>query len=442
MQVYSGENMNIHKWVLALVIVAHASAAAAQTAGDCDRFMKFGIYDKSSQLNSEARFRQIQEFVKNNQFESAQDARDRSAKLGLDISGILELKFSGKDSSTNFSEWKQEFERATSDVAIERGLTLVTEEKISDRITELVKACIGKDGVHLYVVPSADGELFNIEANYITTGSAHPATKVKSFEVSPADVAATCKPKPGALKALAMQGFTTSCRRRKDQTVSIALNTGDGTRSVLFEAYRAPKPSITFTGSPERINPGESVQLRWKVTNAEKVSLGTSITAAETVADEWKQDFQPQVTTEYRLVVLTEDGQKLSRTITVVVNPPPPVLTGGNVRFRTTDDDKDHDTNVAVSVRCGTTTIASTSGSYGKFDDNTDNGPFGLNVHERRRKADISGQCHLYIIENPNGNDEWHFNWELRLTFSDGSELVSNGSGNLDRDRNTLSKVL
>ena len=128
------------------------------------------------------------------------------------------------------------------------------------------------------------------------------------------------------------------------------------------------------------------------------------------------------------------------------MKPPPPrapVLTSAAVHFHTTDDDKDHDTNVWVGIKCAGSTVASVSGTFGHFPDNSDSGWKSLNVTEAIKKADLFGQCQAVLVEAPKGHDEWHFNWSIQAGFSDGtSKQWDFSGGNVDHDRTTISQPL
>jgi hypothetical protein len=125
--------------------------------------------------------------------------------------------------------------------------------------------------------------------------------------------------------------------------------------------------------------------------------------------------------------------------------PPPPVLTQARVNFYTTDDNKDGDTRVTVSIDCNNRSIASVSDTWGEFKDNTDSDWKDLSVVENLEKDKIIGShsCKATLIESPNGHDEWHFLWTLELIFSD-KTVVSTPRfhGNVDYDRTTLKENL
>ena len=83
-----------------------------------------------------------------------------------------------------------------------------------------------------------------------------------------------------------------------------------------------------------------------------------------------------------------------------------PALTDKSILFRTNDDDKDADTKVTVEVRDNTGELfARISNSFGKFDDQTTNGPFDLELLNRPDKRHVDGGNVLIRID-PKGNDE------------------------------------
>lgn len=114
----------------------------------------------------------------------------------------------------------------------------------------------------------------------------------------------------------------------------------------------------------------------------------------------------------------------------------PPHLTGARVFFHTTNDNKDHDTDV-VNVVFDAGTVASVSSNFGgEFRDPGYNGPLGMTVVAPQPINRVNGVCRAELTEQPNGHDERHFNWWVELTFSSGQTIRSaTGDGNVDHDR-------
>lgn len=122
--------------------------------------------------------------------------------------------------------------------------------------------------------------------------------------------------------------------------------------------------------------------------------------------------------------------------------PPPPkiVLTDAAVNFFTTNDNKDGDTKVHVYLICGGNTVATVSDTWGEFDDNSESGWKYLSVIEYPPKDTVIGNCRVELVEEPNGHDEWHFNWRLELRFSDSTtKRFDFSGGDVDYDRTTRS---
>ena len=108
---------------------------------------------------------------------------------------------------------------------------------------------------------------------------------------------------------------------------------------------------------------------------------------------------------------------------------PNAVLSGATVSFHTHDDDKDHDTNVTVTVRQHDGTIAAhLSDPFGHFADHSDSGPFNLELFNPGTRGEVQGGNFTVRID-PVGNDTWRFNMVLDLRFSDGSHMNSGVDG-------------
>jgi hypothetical protein len=95
-------------------------------------------------------------------------------------------------------------------------------------------------------------------------------------------------------------------------------------------------------------------------------------------------------------------------------------LVKASVRFHTTDNDKDHDSHVTVYVKEKDGTIAARADSdYGQFPDNSDNGPFALQVLDPATRDDFAGGQAVVRID-PKGNDTWQFTMYVELDFANG----------------------
>src|SRR5438105_15265401 len=104
-------------------------------------------------------------------------------------------------------------------------------------------------------------------------------------------------------------------------------------------------------------------------------------------------------------------------------------LANAAISFHTNDEDKDHDTHVTVTVRdVNGLVCAQVDNDWGHFDDQSDAGPFGLSIRNRQT-AELLQSGSLTIRIDPNGHDTWRFNFNLALTFGDGSTLSGGAQG-------------
>ena len=98
-----------------------------------------------------------------------------------------------------------------------------------------------------------------------------------------------------------------------------------------------------------------------------------------------------------------------------------PTLTGASVTFQNRDSGKDANSAVAIELLKNNAELAAESKLVGtKFDDNAPVGPMALSVGSPFRTAD-SDTARLRIRMTPDGKDEWTFDLQMALTFSDGS---------------------
>jgi hypothetical protein len=110
-------------------------------------------------------------------------------------------------------------------------------------------------------------------------------------------------------------------------------------------------------------------------------------------------------------------------------------LRSASITFHTNDDDKDNDTVVTISVQAGNYEVASLVNSGTRFPDQSDSGPFALNIHGNPSLDSLRhGKLHVHIA--PNGHDHWKFNATLTFEFTDGTRLTPGWTGfDVNQDR-------
>ena len=98
-----------------------------------------------------------------------------------------------------------------------------------------------------------------------------------------------------------------------------------------------------------------------------------------------------------------------------------PMLTGASVTFQNRDNGKDANSAVVIELLRNNTELAAETKLVGtKFDDNAPAGPMALSVSSTFGTADADA-ARLRLRMTPDGKDEWTFDLQMALTFSDGS---------------------
>lgn len=116
-----------------------------------------------------------------------------------------------------------------------------------------------------------------------------------------------------------------------------------------------------------------------------------------------------------------------------------PTLTSVECVFKTTTNDKDHDTVVDVTLkRSDDTVVADKGGISGHYNDHSTH-HVALQVRGSSKRNEMNGST-LNVHISPNGNDKWEFDLDLELKWSDGSKAQKSFNGNvLTQDDPTMS---
>jgi hypothetical protein len=105
------------------------------------------------------------------------------------------------------------------------------------------------------------------------------------------------------------------------------------------------------------------------------------------------------------------------------------ILSRASIYFQTNDDDKDDDTDLHVAVRLmDGTDVATIDNNFGTFPNNTEVGPYDLQIIGAPTKGGLKHGS-VYIRIQPNGNDTWRFGFFLDLLFDDRTHLIARASG-------------
>lgn len=97
-----------------------------------------------------------------------------------------------------------------------------------------------------------------------------------------------------------------------------------------------------------------------------------------------------------------------------------------NVTFFTSDDDKRQESAIRMVLNDGTgTAVARAEGSYGKFDDHSVNGPFGLRILVSAEKSALLAGGEFILSWIPwHNTDQWHLSGlTVDLIFEDSTHV-------------------
>ncbi|KAM7214554.1 hypothetical protein V8F06_010036 [Rhypophila decipiens] len=106
-----------------------------------------------------------------------------------------------------------------------------------------------------------------------------------------------------------------------------------------------------------------------------------------------------------------------------------PTLTAASITFHTNDEDKDYNSHLTITLKDSTKTISATVDSdFVHFDDDHNYGPYNLELFYPSTRSEVrAGTVTLRL--DPKGHDTWRFNWQMTLTFSDGTRMRAQAGG-------------
>jgi hypothetical protein len=99
------------------------------------------------------------------------------------------------------------------------------------------------------------------------------------------------------------------------------------------------------------------------------------------------------------------------------------VLESCTIKFYTNGKGKEADSRLSVTVRDDNGVVAASACDvFGRFEEQSNNGPFALAVRHPSDKRDLR-RGDVTIRFEPAGDDAWNCNFFTVLTFSDGTRL-------------------
>ncbi len=428
-----------------LVIIIMYTLNNSVIAQDCDQVLKDGVFNTTAISTRTDLSKSFYQYIYSTDFTTHQQAIDAGISIGVPVFGVP-LELGGKFSKQQKDEWKrthQEYKNETMTLSQKYNALF---KYASPDILESWNKCIydtRTTRVGLYGWIEAIGSRSGV---LHVTWNPPPGDRGGSPMILTSNIVGGLRSDNSQSVAFPknyrlLQGVDANIiplTRKVDEPLVVVIHTTRGDFPCILEA--PPKPRIlSFVTAAEEVSFGESTTLIWNVSKSEQVSLDNSIGS---VAANGSYTVTPQTNTTYKLTATNFAGS-INSQVTVNVKPLPPVLTGARIWFQTTDDDKDDDTRVTVSIKSSGNTVANWSGIEGEWRDNMPTGPYTLTVIEKIKKEVLLSSGQYVLVETPNGKDEWHFNYGLELYFSDGtSKRYDWTGGDVDHDRNTITKPL
>ncbi|MEI8698163.1 hypothetical protein [Mesorhizobium sp. ISC15] len=185
-------------------------AATAEAQVDCSSFGRFGIYDYRSEATDATRASSYRRLYCQQNFESAQRARDFNASLGatLPLDGVpVPFDLDIQQSDSDFQSSSSEFCDDTSYAQDDRVVTESFVRAINPAIIALMQRCteLNASGLHAWLIQHSDPESFEFRAIFRPTGVTQEA---RVLDFIPEN--ALCRAKPSIITSA---GFGTRCTR-------------------------------------------------------------------------------------------------------------------------------------------------------------------------------------------------------------------------------------
>jgi hypothetical protein len=102
----------------------------------------------------------------------------------------------------------------------------------------------------------------------------------------------------------------------------------------------------------------------------------------------------------------------------------PTTIKDVSILFHTIDGEKSNDTWLTTQIICNDKSIAGRSEPYGKFSKGTNNGFYLLHLIDSTVIGRFKDKCILSIHIDSKSHDNWRFNSNLDITFSDESHRI------------------
>jgi hypothetical protein len=258
------------------VATLFSGRVVAATPAECAILERPGVYDFYSNFTKADQYKQVQNWVKNSNFQSYQDLTNAAVSLGIPIDDIP-VSFNGVDARSNWHQWESAFESANSSEFSSNAQTSQQTITISGQITTQIRDCLNQGGLSFIAIPGANDTTFSLLAKFVPFDVSESHGNA-SITVSPASVNCQGSSGPsGATSALSSfdvnaGGTIFLCTRQAGADVTAILNSPLGARSLTL-----PFPVVVAATSTPQPVVSASVAKQYSLDAAERnIGLGPS----------------------------------------------------------------------------------------------------------------------------------------------------------------------
>jgi hypothetical protein len=259
---------------------------------------------------------------------------------------------------------------------------------------------------------------------------------------------------PGLCEAVAAQPLRTVAPRVHARPRWIVVLAGLAVSAVTIvlggtaQANATPAPTITsFTTGNDYVSVGQwvnlSATLSTDITNSPYFVRLIDLTDGKilrecvsgSVCNNWVSS---STVSMHSYAVHLDRGRGGPAPYPIVAAPPAksvnwvstlPTLTSGRISFHTNDEDRDWNTRITVEAYKRDGSLAAHREiPLLHFDDNSDNGPFGIFAVSDTKWDDLRGGW-LQITIHAVGHDTWRFNYSAQLYFDNGRYITISRNG-------------
>ena len=406
------------------------SPAVAFSDLKCEEILRNGIFRYDYVRYNEKYRYDFYDYVYQNNFKSEDDVINSGMSLDLPTDIGIPIGISGHFDYEKHKQWREIYqherqEMETRDIAYENikryADTSITNNWLRCKFYE---SRTKEKGLQL-LIEDAGPEHIIFSATYDPFGSNDPNTKIKKLTIKGGSLEDSICSTIRKGQRIGPGGSSVFIKRSHSQQLSIILETEQSTKTIKYPA--PPELAVMFfNSSANEIYKGDSVELKWEIKSAIKISLN-----GEDINSKGNRKIRIDSTCSFELKALGIFGDSIKVIQTVKAINKPVLLTGGKIIFSVPGwaDGKDDDTHFVVEVTNSNGTLFSTyvnnrndwpieNSSF------TDNIPINIDRKSLELRRELVRDCVAKVTKYPNGHDKVTFYLYFEFTFSDNTKMT------------------